>query len=160
ETDKATMELESSGDGVLAKLLVPDGTEQIKVGDVIAVLTQEGEELSAAPAPAARNAPIAAGPSVSRSEIVVPVASAARVDKRRIKASPLARRLARAQRIDLSTIQGSGPGGRIVKQDIDKVAAQSSATTSAPTLQPASVYGPPAGVPYEAVKLSTMRKVI
>lgn len=165
ETDKATMELESSGEGVLAKLLVPDGTEQIKVGDVIAVLAKEGEELGvvSTPTASARNAPVAAGPSSPRPEIIPPAASTIRVDRRRIKASPIARRLARAQRIDLSSIQGSGPGGRIVKNDIEKIAAQApaaSAATSIPASPPGSIYGPPAGVPYEAVKLSTMRKVI
>jgi pyruvate dehydrogenase E2 component (dihydrolipoamide acetyltransferase) len=158
ETDKATMELESSGEGVLAKLLVADGTEQVKVGEVIAVLAQEGEEVSSAPAPAksAREVTVSSTP---HAQLTQPAASEIRIDRRRIKASPLARRLARAQRIDLSTIQGSGPGGRIIKMDIDKVAAQAPAA-SIPTAQPASAYGPPPGVPYEAVKLSTMRKVI
>jgi pyruvate dehydrogenase E2 component (dihydrolipoamide acetyltransferase) len=97
--------------------------------------------------------------STPHAPLTQPAASEIRIDRRRIKASPLARRLARAQHIDLSTIQGSGPGGRIIKIDIDKVAAQAPAA-SIPAAQPASVYGPPAGVPYEAVKLSTMRKVI
>jgi len=171
ETDKATMEFEAPSEGVLAKLLVADGAEQVKVGDVIALLTREGEELGSAAASGNGRAAAApqAPPPASVASAPSPVAVARKDDgsnghgRGRIKASPLARRLARAQGIDLSTIQGSGPSGRIVKSDIEKIPARSPAP-AAPSLASGPVsapaYGPPADVPHETVKLSNMRKVI
>jgi pyruvate dehydrogenase E2 component (dihydrolipoamide acetyltransferase) len=168
ETDKATMEFEAPSEGVLAKLLVADGTEQVKVGEVIALLTREGEELStagnggAAPAPAAQR-PASATSATPMSPAVRKGDGSNGHGRSRIKASPLARRLARAQGVDLSTISGSGPSGRIVKSDVDKIASRSPAA-SAPAFVPGPVsapaYGPPADVPHETVKLTNMRKVI
>ena len=175
ETDKATMEFESPGAGVLAKVLVADGAEQVKVGAVIALLTHQGEELGAAAATA--SVPAAAGaPAVAAHRAVGAIATSAPQPpvraqathgdghaRGRIKASPIARRLARAQGIDLTTIQGTGPAGRIVKSDIDKAASPAAApvlSTPAPAPATATIYGPPADVPYEAVKLSSIRKVI
>jgi pyruvate dehydrogenase E2 component (dihydrolipoamide acetyltransferase) len=170
ETDKATMEFEAPSEGVLAKLLVADGAEQVKVGEVIALLTREGEELSSAAT--SGNGRAVAAPQVSPPGSSASAPSPEPVARKgdgsnghgrgRIKASPLARRLARAQGIDLSTIQGSGPSGRIVKSDIEKIPARSvpSAAPFAPGPVPAPAYGPPADVPHETVKLSNMRKVI
>jgi pyruvate dehydrogenase E2 component (dihydrolipoamide acetyltransferase) len=176
ETDKATMEFEATSEGVMAKLLVADGAEQVKVGHVIALLAREGEDLTAAAA-GAGNGRAAPAPGASAADIPRAASASASAQpaarengaheagkpRGRIKASPLARRLARAQGIDLSAIQGSGPSGRIVKSDIEKIAARSPAPAAPASIaapQPATVYGPPADVPHETIKLSNMRKVI
>jgi pyruvate dehydrogenase E2 component (dihydrolipoamide acetyltransferase) len=185
ETDKATMEFEAVDEGTVAKILVPEGTDGVKVGAPIAILAGEGEDASAAasaapkadtappappkapPAPKADETPKA--PPPPKAPVETPPAPAApaappRAEGDRIKASPLARRLAQAQNIDLSNVQGSGPGGRIVRADID--AAVGKAPAAAPAAAPA-----PAGhaimpgaieqaIPHEAVKLSNMRKTI
>jgi pyruvate dehydrogenase E2 component (dihydrolipoamide acetyltransferase) len=185
ETDKATMEFEAVDEGTVAKILVPEGTDGVKVGAPIAILAGEGEDASAAasaapkadtappappkapPAPKADETPKA--PPPPKAPVETPPAPAApaappRAEGDRIKASPLARRLAQAQDIDLSNVQGSGPGGRIVRADID--AAVGKAPAAAPAAAPA-----PAGhaimpgaieqaIPHEAVKLSNMRKTI
>jgi pyruvate dehydrogenase E2 component (dihydrolipoamide acetyltransferase) len=176
ETDKATMEFEATSEGVMAKLLVADGTEQVKVGRVIALLAREGEDVTASAAGAGngRAEPAPSAPAVDTPRAAsTPTSSQPAAGENgahdpgksrgRIKASPLARRLARAQGIDLSTIQGSGPSGRIVKSDIEKIASRSPASAAAASIaapQPATVYGPPADVPHETIKLSNMRKVI
>ena len=115
ETDKATMEVEAVDEGILGKILVVDGTENVKVNAPIAVMVDKGE---AAPsgAVAAKAAPVAAPAAV-----VAPVAMAAapvvRAAGERVVASPLARRMASQAGIDLTTLAGSGPGGRIVRAD-------------------------------------------
>jgi len=181
ETDKATMEFEAVDEGTIAKLLVPEGSDGVKVGTPIAILAGEGEEVStAAPAPKAEAAPApeskkeapkpeSAAPAKGGGE--TPAAPAApaptpRADSGdRVKASPLARRLAEAQGIDLSTLKGSGPGGRIVRADLGKAgggAMAAPASTSAPAgLQPVEAeLAFTDGVPHEVVKLSNMRKTI
>jgi pyruvate dehydrogenase E2 component (dihydrolipoamide acetyltransferase) len=197
ETDKATMEFEAVDEGTIAKIIVPEGTDGVKVGAPIAILAGEGEDASAAapkadsaaPAPAKaapepkadvtpKKAPAPEPPEVgygARPE-QVPVETpgapsrpaAPRGDGERIKASPLARRLAQAQNIDLSSIQGSGPGGRIVRADIDAAAGKAPAVApaQAPAGAPAPVghavlAGPmEQAIPHEAIKLSSMRKTI
>ncbi|MDX3908546.1 MAG: pyruvate dehydrogenase complex dihydrolipoamide acetyltransferase [Sphingobium sp.] len=178
ETDKATMEFEAVDEGVIASILVAEGTDGVKVGTVIATLTVEGEE---AAAPAAKaEAPQAEAPKADptpapKAEVTpapkadaVP-AKAAPSDGERVKASPLARRLAQASGLDLTSVQGSGPNGRIVKADLEsaKPAAQSApaaaAPSAAPVAQPAAQApsgGQDFGIPHEAVKLSGMRKTI
>ncbi len=190
ETDKATMEVEAVDEGTIVKILVAEGTDEVPVGQVIAVLAEEGEDAPAAPAaPKAAPAPAPAAAPVSPSEVkghgaqpaadaqvakAAPAAAAApsRAEGARVNASPLARRLAEARGIDLAGVTGSGPNGRIVKADLDGAPAK--AATPAPAAQPAAapapaaspapvaapVAAPPADAPYEAVKLSNMRKTI
>jgi pyruvate dehydrogenase E2 component (dihydrolipoamide acetyltransferase) len=143
ETDKATMEYEAIDDGVMAKIVVPEGTQDVPVNQLIAVLAEEGEDPKAAAAAAkGSSAPVAAPaaapakavsagtpspqPAPQRTEAVAPSPAqrppgeAAPVsDGNRVFSSPLARRLAKDAGIDVSRIQGSGPHGRIVARDVD-----------------------------------------
>ncbi len=176
ETDKATMEFEAVDEGTIAKILIPEGSDGVKVGTPIAILAGEGEDVSAAaPAPKDEAAPPLKieEPKVEAAAQVLaatpaPAAPAPKTDTGdRVKASPLARRLAEAQGIDLSTLSGSGPGGRIVRADLGKagggaMAAPKPTTTAAPAgLQPVEAeLAFTGGVPHEAIKLSNMRKTI
>jgi pyruvate dehydrogenase E2 component (dihydrolipoamide acetyltransferase) len=171
ETDKATMEFEAVDEGTIAKIIIPEGTDEVKVGTVIALIAGEGEDVSAAasasasapapapapvPSPAPAPAPVAAAPA--HAPAPAPAASGDRV-----KASPLARRLAGQQGIDLAGLAGSGPGGRIVKADVDGAAGKAPAR---PAAEPAAAPHAPAAaavetdIPHESVKLSNMRKTI
>ena len=120
ETDKATMEVEAVDEGVLSKILVPDGTAGVKVNEPIAVLTEDGE---AAEAPVAKAAPTPAvptpapAPAASPAATVTPAANGH--DTERVFASPLARRMAKQAGMDLSAMKGTGPNGRIVRADIE-----------------------------------------
>jgi pyruvate dehydrogenase E2 component (dihydrolipoamide acetyltransferase) len=192
ETDKATMEFEAVDEGTVAKILVPEGSEGVKVGAPIAILAGEGEDASKAASAAPKADTSAPAPPKPASEpkadatpkappqapVETPAAppqpaggAPARAEGDRIKASPLAKRLAQAQNIDLSGIQGSGPGGRIIRADIDAAAGR--APAAAPGAAPASVAAPAIGgghlvmpgpmeqaIPHEAVKLSNIRKTI
>jgi pyruvate dehydrogenase E2 component (dihydrolipoamide acetyltransferase) len=197
ETDKATMEFEAVDEGKIAKILVPEGSEGVKVGQPIAILAGEGEDASAAatsaPPPSAgegqpsaarqgegaapkpdvpvgtapAKAPVETPPAPSTPAAPSPQPSPARGEGERIKASPLARRLAQAQNIDLSGIQGSGPGGRIVRADIDAVAGKAPAAAPQPQAGAPSPVGHAVlpgpieqAIPHEAVKLSNVRKTI
>lgn len=132
ETDKATMEYESIDDGVLAKIVVPEGTQDVPVNQLIAVLASEGEDVKAAAsaagkaAPAAAKAPeapkpAAATPAAPARPAAAPTAPAPAVShgSNRVFASPLARRMAKDAGIDVSRIQGSGPHGRIIARDVE-----------------------------------------
>ncbi len=175
ETDKATMEVEAVDEGILGKILVPDGTAGVKVNDPIAVLVEKGESVPAAApsAPASVAATAATPPAVPLAAVAPAVHSApAAASSERIAVSPLAKRMALQAGIDLGSVTGSGPGGRIVKADIE--AAQSrppapAAVAAAPA--PAAAPGPaaasapkaPAAVitaPHTLVPNSSMRKVI
>ena len=187
ETDKATMEFEAVDEGKIARILVPEGTDGVKVGAPIAILAAEGEDVSAAAAPKADTAPVeppkAAAPAPKADEtpksapaqapVETPAAppqpaAAPRVEGDRVKASPLAKRLAEAQGVDLNSLQGSGPGGRIVRADVD--AAVGKAPAAAPAGAPAAAPAPAThaiapgvieqGIPHEAIKLSNIRKTI
>jgi pyruvate dehydrogenase E2 component (dihydrolipoamide acetyltransferase) len=179
ETDKATMEFEAVYEGTVAKILVADGTDEVKVGTVIALIAEEGEDASAAaaakpaPAPAPKEEPKAEAPAPAPAPAQAPAlapapAAAPATDGDRVKASPLARRLAEAQGIDLSGLSGTGPGGRIVKADIEAASGKAPAkaaeapAAAAPAAAPA--HAAPAvfetEIPHEAVKLSNMRKTI
>jgi pyruvate dehydrogenase E2 component (dihydrolipoamide acetyltransferase) len=184
ETDKATMEFEAVDEGKIAKILVAEGTDGVKVGQPIAILAGEGEEVSAeapkadttpaeppkaiAPAPKADEVPKAVAQTPVETPSAPPQPAAApRTEGDRVKASPLARRLAQAQGVDLSALQGSGPGGRIVRADVDSAvgkapAAAPGAPAAAPALATHAVLPGPAEqeIPHEAVKLSNMRKTI
>lgn len=176
ETDKATMEFEAIDEGVLAKILVPEGTDEVKVGAVIAIIAEEGEDASSIEAPkteapakaAPEPAPApAAEPEPAKAEASAPpppAPAAPKSDGDRIAASPLARRLAEQNDIDLSAITGSGPKGRIVKVDIDAALAGGGAAAPAkaapPASAPASAPVNPGEIPHEVEKLSNMRKTI
>ena len=178
ETDKATMEFEAVDEGVVAQILVPEGTDGVKVGTVIALI--QGEDDAAAPAkPAAAPAPPppaaepvkAEAPATPSVPAPKPVAAAASSGNR-VKASPLARRVAAELGVDLSTVTGTGPNGRIVKADLENAAtgtakpatpaasAAASAAPSAPASAPLSDTIPDFGIPFEDSKLSNMRKTI
>jgi pyruvate dehydrogenase E2 component (dihydrolipoamide acetyltransferase) len=178
ETDKATMEFEAVDEGTVLKILVPEGSDGVKVGTPIAMIGEEGESVeapSAKPAPKAEAprkeeakpepAPPAKGGGETPPVAAAQAASAPKADTGdRIKASPLARRLAEAQGIDLSTLKGSGPGGRIVRADLGEKAGGAKAATAVPApggLQPVEAeLAFTDGVPHEAAKLSNMRKTI
>jgi len=187
ETDKATMEFEAVDEGVIVKLLVAEGADGVKVGTVIAIIAEEGEDASAASAPAAKAEP-AAAPSAASPPVAEKgyganpatdtppatkeeIKAAAPAAGDRVKASPLARRLAESKGVDLASIAGSGPNGRIVKADIDAgktkpvaaAAPKAEAAPAPPAPAPKAAPAPaaaPAGVPSETVKLSNMRKTI
>lgn len=131
ETDKATMEVEAVDEGTVGKILIEEGAQGVKVNEIIAVLLEEGEDAGAvdtAAAPttaAAAETPSAAEPAVesapaptSAAPAAAPASTANGSGGPRIFASPLAKRLAKDAGIDLSTLTGSGPHGRIVKRDI------------------------------------------
>jgi pyruvate dehydrogenase E2 component (dihydrolipoamide acetyltransferase) len=156
ETDKATMEVEAVDEGTIAKILVPEGTQDVAVNDVIAVLAGDGEDVKAAgagaasappkaapaaeapaakpataPAPAAKAAPTAAPVAAPQ-----PAASAPQANGHaRIFSSPLARRLAKQAGIELGRINGSGPHGRVIARDVDE--AKSGKGLKAPAAAPA-----------------------
>ncbi|MBU3078433.1 pyruvate dehydrogenase complex dihydrolipoamide acetyltransferase [Sphingomonas quercus] len=176
ETDKATMEFEAVDEGTIAKIVVPEGTDGVKVGAVIALIAGEGEDASA-PAPAAKpEAPRAETPSPAPAPAAAPAsapkpaaaqAAASTSGGDRVKASPLARRLAGQQGIDLSGVSGSGPNGRIVKADLEggkPGAAPAAAPQAAPAPAPQAAAPAPqptdSAIPHEVVKLSNMRKTI
>ena len=169
ETDKATMEVEAVDEGVLAKILVAEGAEEVAVNTPIAVLLEDGEDDSAldgfdaggasAKADAPAEAPAEAAPAATRTEAPARTpapASAPAAGGDRVIASPLAKRLAAQQGIDLAQVTGSGPNGRIVKADIEHFSgAPVAGTAAAPQI--VSVEG---DAPYEVLPLSNMRKVI
>ncbi|MBN8843414.1 MAG: pyruvate dehydrogenase complex dihydrolipoamide acetyltransferase [Sphingomonadales bacterium] len=182
ETDKATMEFEAVDEGFISQILVAEGTDGVKVGTVIAVIAGEGEDASsakAAPAPAPTPEPAAkAEPAPAPAAAPAPTPAAApaapAASGDRIKASPLAKRIAAEKGIDLSTIKGSGPGGRIVKDDLEgaptgtaapatAAAPAATAPAAAPAAAPAPATAGPIpdfGIPHEDEKLSGMRKTI
>jgi len=157
ETDKATMDYESSSEGTLLKILLPEGG-QAKVGDPIAIVGKPGEDIAAilaegpAKASVSKAAPLkpVAGPAAS----AAPAAHSS--PGGRIKASPLARRLAGTKGLDLRTVKGTGPEGRVVKRDVESMpaagGAQAAVRPSAPLLKP--------GPGDEVLPVSRMRQVI
>ncbi len=132
ETDKATMEFEAVDEGIVGRLLVAEGTAGVKVNTPIAVMLEEGESADAAPAPAkvvpAAPAAVAAAPAAA---VAAPTA-APPSGGARVFASPLARRIAAEKGLDLSTVTGSGPHGRIVKSDVEGAQAAPATPKSAP----------------------------
>ncbi|HSG96292.1 MAG TPA: pyruvate dehydrogenase complex dihydrolipoamide acetyltransferase [Afifellaceae bacterium] len=204
ETDKATMEVEAVDEGTVAKIVVAEGVEEVPVNQVIAILAEEGEDISAVEAPSKTptSAGKAGGPSPQRGgrgaevdeglscpltgevsarradgggeqteEIAAPPAAPAPgQDNARIFASPLARRLAKENAIDLAALSGSGPHGRIVRSDIEAAVATGTGKAALAGIAPAAAA--PAAMPddqvlrlfeegsYEAVKHDNMRKVI
>lgn len=139
ETDKATMEVEATDEGIIGKITIQDGTDNVKVGTQIAIILAEGETADAINAltstpktiPTAHNDGVVA---VKSQSVTTPTLNHSQSD--RIKASPLARRIAANENIDLAVVQGSGPHGRIVKSDIDNAlktgVSKSTQTTQKP----------------------------
>jgi len=218
ETDKATMEVEAADEGTLGKIVVPEGTEGVKVNEVIGLLLEEGEDKSAlagvdvkaapkaaplaAPTPKAAVAPAPQPQPVARSNgngnvVATPLAkrmaalagvqlsaiagtgahgkitkddieSALAGGERqqvriagggtRIFASPLARRLAREMSLDIGAIPGSGPGGRVIKLDVERARKGGVPQRAAAAARPAPRV--PGGPAYEDVRVSMMRRVI
>jgi len=193
ETDKATMEVEAVEEGKIGKIVVAEGTDGVTVNAVIALLLEDGEDASAlegaetassgsgeakaeaAPAEAAAPAETpTAAPAPAQAAPAGPAPTSS--DGDRIFSSPLARRLAKMEGIDISQVSGSGPHGRVVKRDIDKAVsegtgkASASGASAAPAAAPAAAAAtPPAGIDaamlsllpeYEAVENSGMRKTI
>lgn len=169
-TDKADMEMEAYASGILKKILVPEG-ETVKVGGLLAIIAEEGEEVPAVPearAPEEKEAlrPAGAGarkeapkaPAAAKPDAVAqPVQTAESQppgDGQRVKASPLARKIAADKGIDLSRVRGSGTGGRIIERDLEKAPA---ARPSAPA--PAAAV-PAAPGEYREEPLNLMRKTI
>jgi len=146
ETDKAVMELVARGDGVLRKIVVPEG-KTVDVGSLVAVIGAGDEDISSL---AVETAAPAAAESSSGAGDAAPAASAPLVasgDGGRIKASPVARRIASERGIDLAAVRGTGPGGRVVKHDLEGAAA-------------APAGGPLAAGGFEDVPLTQIRKTI
>ncbi|MFC4347643.1 pyruvate dehydrogenase complex dihydrolipoamide acetyltransferase [Kordiimonas lipolytica] len=190
ETDKATMEVESIDDGTVAKILVEEGTDDVPVGKLIALLAEEGEDAKDVEVPS--DAPKAEAPqpevkAEAASEVAAKKEAAPVTEKvastpvngqitdadtsDRIKASPLAKRIAKQEGLDLSAVAGSGPHGRIVKRDVEAAleggaaampapaaAAPAAAASAAPVA--AAEYGPHDDIPYREERLSNMRKTI
>ncbi len=235
ETDKATMEFEAVDEGVIAEIIVPEGSENVKVGAVIARLTVEGEEAAPAPAPSAAKeaapapatsapaaSPAADGPAatptakklaeqngvdlasltgtgpkgkITKEDVEAAIGSQPRVPAQagtsggsvpsteapavagahigdageRIIASPLAKRIAADKGIDLALVKGTGPNGRIVKEDVEGFTPGAAALVAAPATSAAAPATAPTpapspaiegGAPFAEEKLSGVRKVI
>ncbi|MGA1181482.1 MAG: pyruvate dehydrogenase complex dihydrolipoamide acetyltransferase, partial [Marivivens sp.] len=176
ETDKATMEFEAVDEGVIGKILVPAGTEGVKVNVAIAVLLEDGESAADIGTPAPAAAPAAAAPAAAPVAAALTAAPAPAASKatsgERIFASPLARRIAAQKGLDLAALAGSGPRGRIVKADVEGATAAPKAAAPAPAAAPAAApamaSGPATdmvirtyeGRPFTEVKLDGMRKTI
>lgn len=177
ETDKATMEMESFDEGVLARILVEAG-QKAEVGAVLGVIAEDGEELDsdASPVTASSSQPESSpvleqsAPEVSADSLVQGSS-----DSQRVKASPLARKIAQSKGIDLHAVQGTGPGGRIVKADVESVVPQpASLLSSAKALVASAKQQQAATAPSpkvesiepsfkeedELVSLSSMRRII
>lgn len=191
ETDKATMEFEAVDEGVIAKILVAEGTDNVKVGTVIAILAEDGEDASAAAssggeakaetskeeakaeAPKEDAPKDQAGAKAPKAAAPAPAPAPASSGDR-VKASPLARRIAAEKNIDLASLSGSGPNGRVVKADVEGAKPGAAAAPTASAAAPSASAAPaPASAPTEAKavwydesiphsvdKLSNIRKTI
>jgi len=189
ETDKATMEVEAVDEGTVAKLVVPAGSEGVKVNTLIAILAADGEDLAAAAASgggaAKAEAPKAEAPKEAEKPAVAaapapaasaPAAQAASRDGNGLFSSPLARRIAKDAGLDIKAIAGSGPHGRVVKSDVEKALASGGAKPAAAAPAAAAASAAPAAAPkgmsedavlklfeegsYELVPHDGMRKTI
>lgn len=166
ETDKATMEMVAFDEGTVGELYVKEGTRRA-LGEPLAVLLDEDEDLPDQPTSsvvAPDDSGQAQSTDISTAGAAEPVAAPV-VGEERIKASPLARKIAAAESIDLSTIAGSGPGGRIVKRDLEKAADGTAegavmAAPGAEATRPGAVSSNPSGSGDQRVTLSSMRTII
>jgi pyruvate dehydrogenase E2 component (dihydrolipoamide acetyltransferase) len=154
DTDKVTQEVESDFAGVLLKIALTEG--EAPVGETIAWIGEAGEEIKAP----TRAAPVAAraAPPAPASETVPDTRSApSSANGGRIKASPLARRLARERGIDLASVLGTGPDGRIVAEDVERGAV--AAPAAAPSAEPVVVLGDVESVPLTSVRKTIARRL-
>ncbi|MCP3161282.1 pyruvate dehydrogenase complex dihydrolipoamide acetyltransferase [Myxococcus qinghaiensis] len=163
ETDKSNLEIEAYDDGTLAEIVVGEN-QSAPVGSPIAYLTPKGGKAAAAPAPAAAPKPVEAAPAAAAPKPpaqAAPVASAPVASGgRRIRASPLAKKIAKDKGLDIAQVQGSGPSGRVVKRDIEEALARGvKAPAPAPTA-PVTRKAPSAATVARTEPLSSMRKVI
>jgi pyruvate dehydrogenase E2 component (dihydrolipoamide acetyltransferase) len=174
ETDKATMAMEAFDDGILGKIVIPEGGKAA-VGALLGILLEDGESLDDTAAAPAAAAPQVASTPVASAEPAAPIpapaaspstpAPAATSASGRVKASPLARKIAADQGIDLTALTGTGPGGRIVKRDL-----QSTPAAAAPVAQATPVASPAPSAPApiaptvtsgdQRIELSSMRRII
>ena len=190
ETDKATMEMEAFDDGVLTAINIPEGGKAT-IGSVLAVL--DGNDVVSSPAaesaPASTGAQVAAVASAAVAQVVAAAAPVVHAAGERIKSSPLARKVAATLNVDLNQIAGSGPGGRIVRQDVEAAsqsttqaaasapkaasssvlasaaaalaaASKSRATSPASAPTPAAAILPVAKAEDQIIELSSLRKII
>lgn len=157
ETDKATMEVEAVDEGTIAKIVVPAGSEGVKVNALIAILAEEGEDVAAA-AKGAAAAPKAEAPkeepkpTEAKKETAFPVAApvpakaeqpaAASNKGDRVFASPLARRIAKESGVDIASVKGTGPHGRVVQRDVQAALASGDAKAAAPKAEATSAAAP------------------
>ncbi len=165
ETDKATMEMEAVDDGVLGKIVIAEGTEGVAINSLVAVMLEEGEDVSAADAAASTAPAPQATPPEEAAPAAQPAPQAALVEKgERIFASPLAKRMAADAGIDIAVISGSGPHGRIVKSDIEAAMAGGAQAAPAAAQAPSGVPSLPAIIPsmgsYTEIPNSSARKII
>lgn len=182
ETDKATMEFEAVDEGVIGKIYVSEGTEDVAVNSAIAVLLEDGETAEdlasggggAQPRSASDSPPEPSAepsePSSSATSAAPQTSNAPAAKGNRVFASPLARRLAAETGVDLASLQGSGPHGRIVKADVQAAKGRPKpAASSAPASAPAAMPAGPAtetvlkmyeGRDYQEIQLDGMRKTI
>jgi len=170
ETDKATMEYEAVDDGVMAKIVVPEGTHDVPVNQLIAVLAEEGEDVKAA-ASAAKSAS-AAKPAEASKPTGAPAPHAAAGNghgANRVFSSPLARRMAKEAGIDIGRIDGSGPHGRVIARDVEKAktggglrapAAPGAAPAIAPSMSDQQIRALYEDGSYEVVPHDGMRRTI
>ena len=155
ETDKATVEFEAYTGGVLGRIVAEAGVA-VPVGELIAIITEPGESVpeaaAPAPSPAAAPAPVAAEPE--------PAAAPSAASDGGVRASPIARRLARERGIDLALVAGSGPNGRITERDVENYQAAAPAAAPEPAPAPAATPEPVAAPSDSRIELSRMRQTI
>ncbi|KAL0951037.1 hypothetical protein HGRIS_007777 [Hohenbuehelia grisea] len=171
ETDKATIDVEAQDDGIVAKVIVPDGTKNVQVGSVIAILAEEGDDLSGADALAKKAS--SEGPAKPKQEEKPPAPPKAEESKPepseskpkessksdlpagdRIFASPIAKKIALERGIPLAKVKGTGPDGRILREDVEKFKPEAAAASTA--TQPPSAQLPD----YTDTPVSNMRRTI
>jgi pyruvate dehydrogenase E2 component (dihydrolipoamide acetyltransferase) len=173
ETDKAVMDLVARADGVLRQVAAAEG-QTVAVGSVVAVIAAPGEAVGAGPATVPPTTTSGSGKretgnvatvTAPAPVAVVPAPAAAAADATRVKASPLARRMAKEAGVDLKLVAGSGPGGRVIKKDLERAPSQGTLVASpAGAAVPSPVSRVPfperSGAPYEDVPLTQIRKTI
>ncbi|MBP6951158.1 MAG: pyruvate dehydrogenase complex dihydrolipoamide acetyltransferase [Alphaproteobacteria bacterium] len=163
ETDKATMEVEAVDEGSLGKIIVPEGTEGVKVNQLIGLLLEEGEKASALetvkaetlPKPEKKEDSPLPSPETKTELKVIPHQTVVPQDSRMF-ATPLARRIAEKESLNLESITGSGPRGRIIKADVEQALTQGGMSRSSPPSALLSGYEPT----YKVMPTSNIRKII
>ncbi|KAJ7631091.1 dihydrolipoamide acetyltransferase [Roridomyces roridus] len=161
ETDKATIDVEATEDGILAKIIAQDGAKNIQVGSAIAVVAEEGDDISGA-ADFASKAPSSSAPKEDLPPNPLPNPPSAPKEKSelpsgdRIFASPIAKKIALERGIPLGKLTGSGPNGRIIREDVEKYTPSAAASPSATTSQPSAAQLPD----YVDTPVSNMRRTI